>query len=120
MNIARHDGNDHVRIAVAGELDMATAGQLRDHLHLLLAADRPRLVLLDLDGVTFCDSTGISTLVAALASFASWGSGTGSVKSQAQRFDSLATSSLAATIVSCHADVPEIDNGLASDADERY
>ncbi|GAA4609723.1 anti-sigma B factor antagonist [Actinoplanes octamycinicus] len=73
MNITSHHGDDQVRIALTGELDMATTEQLRAHLdHTLIS--RPRLVLVDLDGVTFCDSTGISALVAARTAAAAAGS----------------------------------------------
>ena len=65
MNITRHSGDGHVRVAVTGELDMATAGRLRDHLEQTWDTERPRLLLLDFDGVTFCDSTGIGALFAA-------------------------------------------------------
>ncbi len=49
-------------LALRGEIDMATAGELR------AAADRSlreptTRVILDFAGVTFCDSQGLSTLI---------------------------------------------------------
>jgi anti-anti-sigma factor len=49
-------------LALTGEIDMATAGDLK------AAADRsllepPSRVVLDFAGVTFCDSQGLSTLI---------------------------------------------------------
>jgi anti-anti-sigma factor len=51
-----------VVLALTGEIDMATANELR------AAADRslldpPGRVVLDFAGVTFCDSQGLSTLI---------------------------------------------------------
>jgi anti-sigma B factor antagonist len=50
-------------VSVAGELDIATAPELRDCLVPLLA-DHPTLVI-DLDRVSFCDATGLGVLVGA-------------------------------------------------------
>jgi anti-sigma B factor antagonist len=59
VNVAHHGGRPVV--AVEGEIDLATAGRLRDHVHELTAgADR---VIVDLEGVEFIDSTGIGVLV---------------------------------------------------------
>ena len=65
MNITCHRGDGHVRVPVTGELDMATPGRLRDHLEQTWETERPRMLLLDFDGVPFCDITGIGALVAA-------------------------------------------------------
>ena len=58
------DGTGALRIRVSGEVDMACAPELLDT---LLAADVPSggTLVLDLAGVTFMDSTGISALVEA-------------------------------------------------------
>lgn len=53
-----------VVVAVAGELDMATAPQLQTHIAELLEQGRNRLVF-DLAEVSFCDSTGLSVFVRA-------------------------------------------------------
>jgi anti-sigma B factor antagonist len=51
-------------IALAGEIDMSTAGRLSTAVGELLADNpAPPRILLDLDRVTFCDSQGLGTLV---------------------------------------------------------
>ena len=55
-------------VSVVGEIDLATAPQLRDRL-----AELPRdsgTVIVDLSEVTFLDSTGLSVLVASWKRFA--------------------------------------------------
>ncbi|AZM87928.1 MULTISPECIES: STAS domain-containing protein [Streptomyces] len=55
--------DDHgLRIAMAGELDFHTAGQVRPNL-LELAASGHRRIILDLCRLSFCDSAGIDLLV---------------------------------------------------------
>jgi anti-sigma B factor antagonist len=51
-------------IAVAGELDIATAPQLCARLDATRVGRRPRL-LVDLSAVDFCDSTGLRALLGA-------------------------------------------------------
>jgi anti-anti-sigma factor len=52
------------RIAVVGEVDLATAHLLRDRLLAVLRERAPAVLYIDLAGVTFLDCTGISALVA--------------------------------------------------------
>ncbi len=52
-------------IAVSGEIDVATAPQLRECLHRVIAQGEATIVL-DLLGVTFLDSTALGVLVGAL------------------------------------------------------
>ena len=52
-----------VRLAVAGEIDIATAARLRERLSELAAAGRP--LVTDLDQVRFIDSAGLAALVGA-------------------------------------------------------
>jgi anti-sigma B factor antagonist len=54
-------------VKASGELDIATAPDLRDRLAELPAGTR--LVVVDLSDVTFVDSTGLGVLVAALRRF---------------------------------------------------
>jgi anti-sigma B factor antagonist len=53
-----------VQVVAAGEIDMSTAGQMRDS---LVAAwnEHPSAVVVDLAAVTFMDSSGIAALVEA-------------------------------------------------------
>jgi anti-sigma B factor antagonist len=51
-------------VAVVGEIDVATAPQLRDCLHRVIA--QRSTVVVDLLGVTFLDSTALGVLVGAL------------------------------------------------------
>ena len=53
------------RVAVVGEVDLATAHLLRDRLLGVLREHAPAVLDVDLGGVTFLDCTGISALVAA-------------------------------------------------------
>jgi anti-sigma B factor antagonist len=50
-------------ISVAGEIDVSTVAQLNAAVGEVLVEAPPRVVL-DLGGVTFCDSQGLGTLVA--------------------------------------------------------
>ena len=49
-------------VAVVGEIDLATAPILRDHLRELIAAGRTTIIV-DLGKVTFLDSTALGVLV---------------------------------------------------------
>jgi anti-sigma B factor antagonist len=61
VQVTRQPG--YTTVTVAGELDIATAPELRERLVPLLA-DHPTLVI-DLDRVSFCDATGLAVLVGA-------------------------------------------------------
>jgi anti-sigma B factor antagonist len=50
-------------VALAGEIDMSTVHRLATAVELVLSTETPPKVVLDLDGVTFCDSQGLGTLV---------------------------------------------------------
>ena len=63
LTIAVRSERDHAIATVAGEIDITTAGQLRERLS-ELAASRRHLVI-DLNQVTFIDATGLRALVAA-------------------------------------------------------
>jgi anti-sigma B factor antagonist len=69
--ITRHvDDDGAVRLSLAGELDLATRDDLRDRVQETLAATSPRHLIIDMAGVTFCDSSGMSALVRATKSAA--------------------------------------------------
>jgi anti-sigma B factor antagonist len=56
------DRGDWAVLAVRGEIDVATAPQLREELLELVSAGRKQIVV-DLSGVDFLDSTGLGVLV---------------------------------------------------------
>jgi anti-anti-sigma factor len=63
LSIATHRTDaDEVVLGLTGEIDMLTAGHLSEAVTEVLA-DAPTRVLLDMSGVTFCDSQGLGTLV---------------------------------------------------------
>jgi anti-anti-sigma factor len=59
-----YPSSDTARVAVTGEVDLATAPMLRDRLLDVLHDEAPAVLDVDLAGVTFLDCTGISALVA--------------------------------------------------------
>jgi anti-sigma B factor antagonist len=65
FRIEEHGGGSVPIVAVTGEIDVATAPQLREHLQLVVARGETTIVL-DLLGVTFLDSTALGVLVGAL------------------------------------------------------
>jgi anti-sigma B factor antagonist len=56
---------DAAVVTASGELDVYTASALRD-LTIEIAGQGPRTIVLDLDGVTFLDFTGLATVVGVL------------------------------------------------------
>jgi anti-anti-sigma factor len=63
LSIDRHAVNGAVRLAIAGEVDIATAGQLRRAILTALTDVRTEELTVDLDQVTFLDSSGIQALL---------------------------------------------------------
>ena len=59
------DSDGLVRLAVAGEIDMASSDALAAALREAVRAGDAKEVAVDLSGVTFIDSSGIRTLVVA-------------------------------------------------------
>ncbi len=64
--VVSDDSHGH-EVRLLGELDMATASQLRDEL-VRLASGGPTLVTVDMSDLAFIDSTGLSVLITALKS----------------------------------------------------
>ncbi|MFA1544049.1 STAS domain-containing protein [Actinomadura monticuli] len=67
VDIARVRGGTAL-VAVAGEIDLRTAGALRDRLvelHGRLPGSGPRRLVADFTAVAFCDAAGLGALVAA-------------------------------------------------------
>lgn len=50
-------------VALTGEIDMSTVQRLATAVDEVLGGDTPPRVVLDMAGVTFCDSQGLGTLV---------------------------------------------------------
>jgi len=65
FQIEERAGGSTPVIAVSGEIDVATAPQLRECLHRVIAQGESTIVL-DLLDVTFLDSTALGVLVGAL------------------------------------------------------
>jgi anti-sigma B factor antagonist len=63
LSIDRHAVDGAVRLAIAGEVDIATAGQLRRAILTALTDVRTEELTVDLDQVTFLDSSGIQALL---------------------------------------------------------
>jgi stage II sporulation protein AA (anti-sigma F factor antagonist) len=64
LEVETHDEDGRVRIELRGELDLATAPQVEEA---LAGAEgrEPELILLDLSGLSFLDSSGLRTIVSA-------------------------------------------------------
>jgi anti-sigma B factor antagonist len=56
-----HEGDVSARVALHGELDLATAGEVEEALRRAAAAKRQ--VVLDLRGLSFIDSTGLNLVI---------------------------------------------------------
>ncbi|MEU4547610.1 STAS domain-containing protein [Nonomuraea dietziae] len=52
-------------IALQGELDMVTASWLRQELDQIFAEPGRKRLILDLSGLTFCDSSGLGAMIGA-------------------------------------------------------
>ncbi|MER7983692.1 STAS domain-containing protein [Streptomyces sp. NPDC095817] len=63
LEVSRHTSGEVHVVALAGEIDHTTTGILRDAL--TTDGSYPRYTVLDFQGVTFMDSSGINVLVAA-------------------------------------------------------
>ena len=63
LSIAVQRAPDEVVFHLAGEIDVLTVTDLSNLVNEALAADPPARIVLDMAGVTFCDSQGLGTLV---------------------------------------------------------
>lgn len=66
LTVATATRDGQVVVSAAGELDYATAPELRAKLEALVCEERPAHLILDLEGVSFCDSSGLQALIAGL------------------------------------------------------
>jgi anti-anti-sigma factor len=64
LQLNTHQEGDMVAVSAIGELDLATANLLDEELRRVHELS-PRLLVLDLRGLRFLDSTGIRTILAA-------------------------------------------------------
>lgn len=62
---------DHVRVTMEGEIDLHVAPEFRSILK-QASNTRPPLLVVDLTGVPFIDSSGIATIVEALKNARKW------------------------------------------------
>ena len=62
LSITVQRGPDEVIVRLAGEIDVLTVVKLSALVNEILA-DPPARIVLDMAGVTFCDSQGLGTLV---------------------------------------------------------
>jgi anti-sigma B factor antagonist len=73
VDITTHPDGPAIRLAVTGEIDMATAGDLENAINDAAARVEIATVVVDLADVAFCDSAGIAALVRTHADAASHG-----------------------------------------------
>jgi len=65
MRLATDELEGWALVRVTGDVDVATAPRLREHLIRIVSDGQPNVVL-DLDAVDFLDSTGLGVIVSAL------------------------------------------------------
>lgn len=65
MQVSRENVGDTVVLVLEGSVDIYTSSELRGELKVALDRKAPRLVI-DMEGVTFIDSSGLATLIEAL------------------------------------------------------
>jgi anti-sigma B factor antagonist len=68
LAVAVVSAEGHHEVRLWGELDMSTAPQLREELQRLAVGEAPK-VTVDLSGLAFVDSTGLSVLITGLKRF---------------------------------------------------
>jgi anti-sigma B factor antagonist len=64
LDVTTHDEDGAIRIALAGELDISSAPGVDEELT-RIEVDAPAVVVLDLRGLAFMDSTGLRLIVSA-------------------------------------------------------
>jgi anti-anti-sigma factor len=63
LNVTTRDREGGAHVELAGELDIATAPKLEDEMR-RVEGERPALILIDLRGLEFLDSSGLRALLA--------------------------------------------------------
>lgn len=64
LDVSTTQDDGSLRLVLTGELDISSAAKVEEELS-RLEADRPALILLDLRGLEFMDSSGLRTIVSA-------------------------------------------------------
>jgi anti-anti-sigma factor len=64
MTVRTHTVEETPVVELSGELDISTAQEVEHELH-RVESDRPPILVIDLRGLTFIDSTGLRTILAA-------------------------------------------------------
>jgi len=64
LEVETEERDGLVRIALKGELDLSTVGQVEEELG-RAESDRPPIIVLDLGSLSFLDSTGLRLIVTA-------------------------------------------------------
>ena len=65
IQVTRETVGDAVVVALEGSVDIYSSTELRGELKVALDSETPRLVV-DMEGVSFVDSSGLATLIEAL------------------------------------------------------
>ena len=63
LSISVHRTGGEAVVTLVGEIDMSTVQRLAKVVDEMLVTEVPPRIVLDLSGVTFCDSQGLGTLV---------------------------------------------------------
>ena len=63
LSISVHRTGGEAVVTLVGEIDMSTVQRLAKVVDEILVTEPPPRIVLDLSGVTFCDSQGLGTLV---------------------------------------------------------
>lgn len=64
LDVETHEEDGAVRVALSGELDISTAPRVEEELD-RVEAEPPGVIVLDLRGLAFMDSTGLRVIVSA-------------------------------------------------------
>lgn len=62
IDVDHHERTDCTVITVVGDIDRNSSGLLKESIERLVSDYRPRIVI-DAEGITFCDSTGLRILL---------------------------------------------------------
>ena len=64
LDVDTHEEDGAIRLALSGELDISSASRVEEELD-RVEAERPPVLVLDLRGLAFMDSTGLRLIVSA-------------------------------------------------------